>query len=43
MIQITLAVENSGHPDTRCTGQAALLRLRNSKKIGFSALFYYMK
>ncbi len=39
----TLPVENPAHWNTRCMGQAALLKLKNSKKIGFRALFYYMK
>ncbi|MGV0963850.1 MAG: hypothetical protein ACOYBT_08185 [Polynucleobacter sp.] len=39
----TLPVENPAHWNTRCMGQAALLKLKNSKKVGFRALFYYMK
>jgi hypothetical protein len=43
MSEKTLPVENLTHPNTRCTGKASLLKSKNSKKVGISALFYDMK
>jgi hypothetical protein len=43
MIQVTLPVENIAAANTRCMGLQPLQKLRNSKKVGFSALFYDMK
>jgi hypothetical protein len=39
----TLPIENEPIANTKCMGLQLLPKLKNTKKVRFSALFYYMK